>query len=122
MNKAIGLSTQRDFRADELTLWAAGPIDWANVGDDPVTYEPFFASLFEVSSDLSVYQSMLPPDLQLQDFLQVWLKDEAIPLALERLRSSAPVVVDARFAARGTGGTPWQLVTGAAAWGPNREE
>jgi len=102
VNKAIGLSTGKDFKADELTLWASTPIVWAKIGDSPEAYEALFPSLFEVSSDLSLYQSILPPDLQLREFLQMWLKDETIPLALQRLRNSTPVVVDASF---GTGGT-----------------
>lgn len=98
INKAIGLSTGKDFKADELTLWARAPIDWANVGDNPASYEECFPSLFEVSSDLSLYQSMLPPGLQLREFLQPWLKDETILLALKRLRNSKSVLVGANFA------------------------
>lgn len=95
VNKAIGLSVGREFRADELTLWSNAPIPWANVATSPEAYEPFFPSLFEVSSDLSIYQSMLPADLQLKEFLQMWLKDETIPLALQRLRNSTAVTVGA---------------------------
>jgi ATP-dependent Lhr-like helicase len=102
VNKAIGLSTGKDFKADELTLWASSPIVWANIGDSPQAYEDFFPSLFEVSSDLSLYQSILPPELQLREFLQTWLKDETIPVALQRLRNSTPVVVDANFATGST--------------------
>jgi ATP-dependent Lhr-like helicase len=102
VNKAIGLCTGADFRADELTLWAAAPIDWATVADTPQAYEKFFPFLFEVSSDSSLYQSLLPQELQLWEFLQIWLKDETIPVALQRLRNSTPVVVDASFATDGT--------------------
>jgi ATP-dependent Lhr-like helicase len=101
-NKAVGLSTGRDFKADELTLWASAPIQWASVGISPEDYEAFYPSLFEVSSDLSLYQSILPVDLQLREFLQMWLKDETIPLALQRLRNSTPVVVDAGLATGGS--------------------
>jgi ATP-dependent Lhr-like helicase len=101
VNKAIGLGTGRDFKADELTLWAGAPIQWATVGSTPEAYEPFFPSLFEISSDLSVYQSMLPADLQLKEFLQMWLKDETIPDALQRLRNSTPVMVDPSLFAEG---------------------
>jgi ATP-dependent helicase Lhr and Lhr-like helicase len=102
VNKAIGLGTGKDFAAHELTLWASAPIEWASVLDSPEAYEAYFPSLFEISSDLSLYQSILPPDLQLKEFLQMWLKDETIPLALKRLRNSTPVVVDASFATGGT--------------------
>ena len=95
VNKAIGLSTGKDFKADELTLWATAPIQWANVGSTPEAYEQFFPSLFEVASDLSIYQSVLPADLLLKEFLQMWLKDETIPLALQRLRNSTAVAVGA---------------------------
>jgi len=93
VNKAIGLSTGRDFKAEELTIWASSPIQWGNVGSVPEAYEPFFSALFEVSSDLSIYQSMLPADLQLEEFLQMWLKDETVRLALQRLRSSTSIMV-----------------------------
>jgi ATP-dependent helicase Lhr and Lhr-like helicase len=100
-NKAVGLSTGRDFKADELTLWAAAPIQWATVRVSPEDYEAFYPSLFEVSSDLSLYQSILPIDLQLREFLQMWLKDETIPLSLQRLRNSTAVAVDERFVTGG---------------------
>lgn len=98
VNKAIGLSTGNNFKADELTLWTNAPIVWGNIGDSPELYSDFSSSLFEVSSDLSLYQSLLPPDLQMREFLQMWLKDETIPIALQRLRNSTPVVVDTSFA------------------------
>jgi len=97
-NKAVGLSTGRDFRADELALWASEPIQWASIGISPEDYETFYPFLFEASSDSSLFQSMLPADLQLREFLQMWLKDETIPLALQRLRTSTPVAVDPCFA------------------------
>jgi hypothetical protein len=34
----------------------------------------------------------------MREFLQMWLKDETIPLALQRLRNSTPAEVDASFA------------------------
>lgn len=93
VNKAIGLSTGRDFKAEELTIWASSPIQWGNVGSAPEAYEAYFPNLFEVSSDLSIYQSMLPADLQLAEFLQMWLKDETIRVALQRLRNSTSITV-----------------------------
>jgi hypothetical protein len=92
----------RDFRADELTLWTTAPIQWGNVGIDPEDYHGFYPALFEVSSDWSLYQSLLPADLQLTEFLQIWLKDETIPVVLRRLRHSTPVVVDRAFATGGS--------------------
>jgi ATP-dependent Lhr-like helicase len=91
-----------EFKADELTLWSSAPVIWPSVADSPGAYEAFFPSLFEVTSDLSLYQSLLPRDLQLKEFLQMWLKDETIPLALQRLRNSTPAVVNASFATGGT--------------------
>jgi ATP-dependent Lhr-like helicase len=98
INKAIGLGTGKDFKAGQLTLWTSTPVIWSNVGANPEAYGALFPSLFEVSSDLSLYQSMLPLDLQLREFLQTWLKDETIRSALERLHDSTPVSVDLSFA------------------------
>jgi ATP-dependent Lhr-like helicase len=97
VNKAIGLRTGKDFKAEEFTLWTSSPIDWVDLPENPEAYGEFFASLFEVPSDLSVFQSMLPSDLQLKEFLQIWLKDKTIEGALHRLRNSEAIEVDANF-------------------------
>jgi ATP-dependent helicase Lhr and Lhr-like helicase len=97
MYKAVGLSLGNDFKADELTLWSNVTIDWAGIGDTPEAFEAVFPSLFEVSSDLSIYQSMLPLELQLREFLQIWLKDETVRKALLRLRASTSVAVHPGF-------------------------
>jgi ATP-dependent helicase Lhr and Lhr-like helicase len=97
VNKAVGLSLGNDFKADELTLWSNVTIDWAGIGDTPEAFEAVFPSLFEVSSDLSIYQSMLPLELQLREFLQIWLKDETVRKALLRLRASTSVAVHPGF-------------------------
>ncbi|MCL1495432.1 MAG: hypothetical protein M1G31_32480 [Pseudanabaena sp. Salubria-1] len=54
----------------------------------PQEYENIFHLLFESSSEQSIYQKLLPQDLQLVEFMQAWLKDEVIAHTLNRLSIS----------------------------------
>jgi ATP-dependent Lhr-like helicase len=100
VNKAIGLiSGKTGYRAEELSLLVPSPIDWVRVPSDPKEYESVFHLLFEASSEQSVYQTLLPTDLQVREYLQDWLRDDTVPQVLERLVSAdpvsvAPVIVD----------------------------
>lgn len=92
VNRAIALvSGKAVFRADDRTLTVPSPIEWATIPTSPEEYQPVFDQLFEASSEQSLYQSLLPPEFQRHEFLQAWLKDEAIPRVLRRLSVSTPV-------------------------------
>jgi ATP-dependent Lhr-like helicase len=94
VNKAIGLiSRKASFKAGDASLLVPSPIDWATVPAEPSAYEDVFPLLFEASSDQSLYQAQLPPELQLREYLEGWLKNQAVADALRRLVSSSPVVV-----------------------------
>jgi len=95
VNKAVGLiSRKASFKASDASLLVPSPIDWARIPSDPAAYECVFPSLFEASSEQSLYQAQLPPDLQLREYLEDWLKDQAVADALRRLVGSSPVAVD----------------------------
>jgi len=94
VNKAIGLVSRKpSFEAGDLCLKLPSPIDWGSIPTEPVDYESVFPLLFEVSSEQSVCQSLLPLDLQQVEFLQDWLRDETIPAVLTRLQRSRPLAV-----------------------------
>jgi len=93
-NKAVALILDYDeYHADDLTLSVPTPIDWRNVPTEPAGYERIFHCLCEASSNQSVFQTLLPTDLQLREFLQVWLRDEAVTVVLNRLASARPAEV-----------------------------
>ena len=95
VNKAVGLiSRKASFKAGDVSLLVPSPIDWAKVPTEPTAYEAVFPSLFEASSEQSLYQAQLPPELQLREYLEDWLKDQAVADALRRLTGSTPVAVD----------------------------
>jgi ATP-dependent Lhr-like helicase len=99
VNKAIALSTQQpDFKADDFFLDVITPIDWGKLGTSPQDFEPFFHLLFEATSAQSLYQTFLPVDLQRREFLQEWLKSEAVGQVLKRLKNATPVRLDAPHA------------------------
>jgi ATP-dependent Lhr-like helicase len=95
VNKAIALiSRKASFKASDSSLLVPSPIDWATIPSEPAAYEAVFASLFEASSEQSLYQTLLPPELQLREFLEDWLKNQAVADALLRLICSSPATVD----------------------------
>ncbi len=101
VNKAIALAADKPgFEAGDLSLRVFSPVDWSAVSTDPNDYEDFFHLLFEPSSSQSIYQQMLPLDLQMREYLQDWLRDKTIRQILVRLNRSEPMQVQV---------TPWRL-------------
>lgn len=95
VNKAVGLiSRKASFKSSDASLLVPSPIDWATIPSQPPAYEGVFPSLFEASSEQSLYQAQLPRELQLREYLEDWLKDQAVAAALLRLVGSSPVAVD----------------------------
>jgi len=95
VNKAVGLiSRKASFKAGDASLLVPSPIDWATVPAEPAAYEGVFPLLFEASSEQSLYQAQLPPELQLLEYLEEWRKDQAVADALRRLVGSSSVEMD----------------------------
>ncbi len=91
VNRAIALITgQPVFNVDDLSLLATVPIDWQSVPDDPQAFSAVFPLLSEVGLEQSIYQMLLPADLQQREFLQAWSKDTTVNRVLERLTNSKP--------------------------------
>jgi ATP-dependent Lhr-like helicase len=100
VNKAIGLVSQKPgFRADDMYLDVPSLIDWSQVPRTPAGFEPVFHLLFEQTSDQSIYQARLPTALQLREYLQEWLRDDAIATVLNRLVNSTAVEVNSEVVA-----------------------
>jgi len=98
VNTAIALiAGQTEFKADDISLSVPQPIRWATVPQEPKQYESIFHLLLEADSDQSIYQTLLPKDLQLTEFLQGWLKDDTIPVVLNRLANSLEREVDRKI-------------------------
>jgi len=55
--------------------------------------EPIFDLLSSRSPEQSIYQALLPEELQAREFLQDWLKDETVIRVLARLASSTPILI-----------------------------
>jgi len=96
VNKAVCLMQGiNDFEVDDISirikLAQSVPIEWSSISPNPLDYSRIFDSLFEVTSEQSIYQEMLPDNLQKEEFLQEWLKNDYIPKILHRLKNSEPV-------------------------------
>ena len=95
VNKAIALLTkQLDYKADDISLLVRFPINWSSIPIDTQAYESVFHLLFEATSSQSLYQTLLPWELQLREFTQHWLKDEMVRIVLNRVANSKPVRIE----------------------------
>jgi len=95
VNKAVGLiSRKARFKAGDASLLVPSPIEWTTVPAEPEAYEGVFQLLFEASSEQSLYQAQLPPELQLLEYLEEWRKDQAVADVLRRLVASSSVEMD----------------------------
>ncbi|BAZ03072.1 DEAD/DEAH box RNA helicase (plasmid) [Tolypothrix tenuis PCC 7101] len=95
INKAVALITgQRNYQVDDISLLVKSPINWQSIPIHPQGYEAIFYSLFEVSSEQSIYQNLLPLHLQRHEYIQTWLKDDTVIKILNRLVSSRVIEVN----------------------------
>jgi len=95
VNKAIGLASKKPgFKANDFMLLMPSPINWSLIPKRPIDYQEYFPQLFETSSEQSIFQQLLPIDLQQREYLQEWLKDETISNILERLCNAEPKLIE----------------------------
>lgn len=88
-NKAIALiSKQAVFKANDISLLVSSPINWKAIPVKPSEYISVQHLLFEPSSEQSIYQTFLPSEMQIHEYLQDWLKDESVNQVLSRLSKS----------------------------------
>jgi len=91
VNRALALiAAAPESKAGDVALVVPGLIDWSAIRGDPEAYEMHFPSLFQPSTEQSVYQRLLPEQLQAHEFIQEWLKDNSVRTVLRRMASSTP--------------------------------
>lgn len=94
VNRAIALiQNHYDFEADDISLTVNSPIHWNQLSDDPHAYNRIFHQLVDKAISQSLFQMLLPLNMQLHEYLQYWLKDEATYTILKRLKHSSPVEI-----------------------------
>lgn len=94
VNRAVAMITdQQDFEANDLWLDVHSAIDWKGLPTNPEDYEPIFERMFLPSADQSFFQKKLPRELQVREYVQEWLKDDAVRQVLSRLASSNSVEI-----------------------------
>jgi ATP-dependent Lhr-like helicase len=91
VNRALGIFTDQErFKATDMTLRASIPIQWETIPARPSDFQGIYDSLIEYSQQ-SIFQSMLPAELQKREFLQEWLRNDSIAEVLQRLSGAQPV-------------------------------
>jgi ATP-dependent Lhr-like helicase len=94
VNRAIGLITKQiDFQATDFYLQVPIEIVFNDIPVDPEMYELIFDTLFIPDFEQTIYQTLLPRDIQVREFLQSWLCDQSIKENLERLKDSQTIEV-----------------------------
>jgi len=94
INDAIAFITNQTWHAaDNFTLTVRTPIQWDLIPVDPKDYERIFHLIFETPKDQSIFQAMLPANLQLDECIQEWLRNEENKEVLKRLSKATPMPV-----------------------------
>lgn len=100
VNRAIGiLAGLESVVADEWSITVPAPIPWAGLPSTPEALAPIAHLLFEPNGDRTIYQTMLPADLQLAEATEHWRNDETTQRILSRLSTSQPVEIEPRILA-----------------------
>jgi ATP-dependent Lhr-like helicase len=99
VNRAVALVIgQTICHADDFSLVVPSPMQWQTIPTDPSAYKHIFSQLFEGSGEQSLYQTLLPGELQLRECIQDWLCNETIPHILSRLATATPVAISENLA------------------------
>jgi hypothetical protein len=95
VNKAI-INIIGDYQAsfNDISITTYTPINWSQIPVNPQEYEAIFSRLVNKDTELSIYQELLPEELQLQESLQNWLKDIVISEILQRLSKARLVEIN----------------------------
>jgi ATP-dependent Lhr-like helicase len=87
--------TQASF--DDITITTYKMIDWNSIPTNPQEYESIFSLLVDRDAKLSIYQELLPVELQSQEALQNWLKDQVVFDVLKRLSCLPSLILTSEF-------------------------
>ncbi|NLO11288.1 MAG: DEAD/DEAH box helicase [Candidatus Cloacimonetes bacterium] len=94
VNRAIALIQNHcNFEINDISIVVSSPVHWDQLSDNPQEYESIFPKLFDKALSQSLFQMLLPLNMQLYEYLQYWLKDEAIFSILSRLKNSTPIEI-----------------------------
>ncbi len=81
--------------ADDFSLATPSEFDWRELPEDPGDLRTVIDETFVCSSEQSIYQRLLPADLQLAELRERWLRDGSIADIFSRLHNARPVKVAA---------------------------
>lgn len=90
LNDAITrLIGERSEESSDFAIVTQKTIEWNKLPSDPSKYVDVVSSLGDTSTDRTIYQSMLPKNIQLKELLEPWIKDQSIYRTIQRLRGSS---------------------------------
>lgn len=75
-----------DREAGEIVLRTDRPLDFHRLPADIGELQEFAAQVMHVPDNLTIFQTLLPPELLRRELVDVWLKTPAFARSLERLR------------------------------------
>ena len=97
INSAIaGCLRLSTFEAGDISLATSEPIDFQSL-PEMRDIEPYAVASLDVPGDLTLFQSLLPPELLRRELAETWRKTPVFQRSLARLRESPNVL------------TPWEI-------------
>jgi ATP-dependent Lhr-like helicase len=95
VNRAIAAyARDPQIEVDAISLKTCLPISWSSIPTDPASYLSVLDDAFRDKGEQSLFQVLLPEELQRREKMQQWTRDVHICEVLERLRASQPVRVE----------------------------
>jgi ATP-dependent Lhr-like helicase len=89
VNRVVALTCgSKECKTTDVTVTSPAPLKWDNLLPEPQDHLQQMPDLFQSSGDQSIYQRLLPLEMQAREFGQEWLKGESVAAVLRRLAAS----------------------------------
>jgi ATP-dependent helicase Lhr and Lhr-like helicase len=98
VNAAIAVYThQAQIMVDDLSIVADRAIPWNSIPADPQSFMMTLGRLLQLGGEQSIFQKMLPEQLQHSEAAQLWVRHPAVSEVLQRLSQAEPVQIRSGF-------------------------
>jgi ATP-dependent helicase Lhr and Lhr-like helicase len=94
-NRILGTSLRLSKqKIDNIGILSPALIEFSKISTDLKLYEPFVEEIFRSSTSQTLFQTLLPEDLQRKEFVEEWRCNGDLENTLKRLKESTVTFVD----------------------------
>jgi ATP-dependent helicase Lhr and Lhr-like helicase len=87
-----------DYKINDYSIKTGRNINWKLIPDNIDEFINYYDMLYEESLNQSIYQKLLPLDLQKREYIQSFIKNKEINLILKRLKHGTPKEITSELA------------------------